>query len=111
MPLLIVLGLGASASETLGISLVILFLQLLLTEGAGLQPDNLLGLVYGAAIRFAGNSSIGLAGIICALVVLKAGLALAYSLVSTSLKNGISDQVRVDLFDSLPRRSVRRYKK
>ena len=45
MPLLIVLGLGASASETLGISLVILFLQLLLTEGAGLQPDNLLGLV------------------------------------------------------------------
>ena len=76
MPLLIVLGLGASASETLGISLVILFLQLLLTEGAGLQPDNLLGLVYGAAIICAANSSIRLVGICtraCCAVVIKAG--------------------------------------
>ena len=94
-PVLTILGVCASAAESLAISLVTLFLYTVIGPGAGAtESSGLLQRIFTGTRAIAGDSPIGLAGVIVALVILKVVLNVAYRLLSSVLKNVISERVR-----------------
>lgn len=94
-PVLAILGLCAPLAETMAISLVTLFLYAVIgpgVEAAG--SSGLLRRVFALASGVSGNSEVALAGLICALIILKTALSVAYRILSSVLKNVISERVR-----------------
>jgi ABC-type multidrug transport system fused ATPase/permease subunit len=96
---MIVLGLAASFAETLGISLVILFLYSAMNR---IDQAKATGGILGAFMdeissRFGGG--IPLASLIFLLIVLRGLLALAYSLISAAVSSRISEAARNSLHE------------
>jgi ABC-type multidrug transport system fused ATPase/permease subunit len=93
-PALILLGLASSFAETLGISLVVLFLYSAMGHmGEVSATGGALGALFGAAARGLGGGA-ALALTIFLLIVARGVLALAYGLISSSVSNRISETVR-----------------
>jgi ABC-type multidrug transport system fused ATPase/permease subunit len=93
-PAMIILGLASSFAETLGISLVVLFLYSAMGHLGELSATSgVLGALFRAAVgRLGGGAT--LAFTIFLLIVARGALALAYSLISSSVSNRISESVR-----------------
>lgn len=87
------LGFGSALAESLGVSLVVLFLTLVLGGGASVA-GGLLGRLYETAAGIAGGNGVALGAIIFALILGKALLALAYGLLITRTRNRISQDIR-----------------
>ncbi|UCI34543.1 ABC transporter ATP-binding protein [Mesorhizobium sp. B4-1-4] len=91
-PVLLALGFLSSLAETLGITLILLFLYLVsdrITEaGGGLQ-----GRALGLAVAWFGSPT-RLAVAILLLILARGALALVYSLISSSIGERISERVR-----------------
>jgi ATP-binding cassette, subfamily B, bacterial MsbA len=100
-PVLVVLGLAASVAETLGISLVILFLYAVI--GGKVGPD-ISGGVLRHIFRFALSLSSGDRVVLAALILLfiagKALFNLSYSLLTARVKNAVSERTRNAVFDT-----------
>jgi len=95
-PLLVALGFAASLAETLGITLVVVFLYVAMGRGAETPATGgLLDSVF-AAVRthLGGGGGIAVAGLVFALIAAKAALSLAYMLVSARVRNRLSEVVR-----------------
>ncbi|WP_270934410.1 ABC transporter ATP-binding protein [Falsiroseomonas oryzae] len=94
-PLVVLLGLAAALAESVGVSLVVLLIYQLLGRGAdAVGIGGLLGQIYAAAHALAGGSSIALGAMVFSLILGKATLALAYSLVIATARNRISEDLR-----------------
>lgn len=97
-PVMIALGIAASLAETTGITLVVVFLNAAMGHGAHSPPvGGPLGLVSDLAARHLGGGSGGIVAItigIFALIAAKAGLSLAYDVVSAGIRNSLSERVR-----------------
>ncbi|GAN75911.1 ABC transporter ATP-binding protein [Acidisphaera rubrifaciens] len=95
-PAMIALGIAASLAETTGITLVVVFLYAAMGHGArGPSPGGPLGLVSDLAARHLGGGGIvALTLGIFALIAAKAGLSLAYDVVSAGIRNRLSERVR-----------------
>jgi len=98
-PLLVALGFAASLAETLGITLVVVFLYVAMGHGAeALATSGLLDPLFAAVRTYLGDGgSIALAGLVFTLIAVKAALGLAYTLVSASVRNRLGERVRNDL--------------
>jgi subfamily B ATP-binding cassette protein MsbA len=94
-PVLAVLGLGASFAESAAISLVTLFLYTALGPGGeAADSSGILQRVFAGARSISGDSPTRLAAVIGLLVLLKAVLNVGYGLLTSMLKNVISERVR-----------------
>ena len=94
-PVVLVLGLAAALAESLGVSLVILLLYLLLGRGMeAVASGGVLGRIYEVASGVAGGSSIVLGAMIFGLILGKAVLNLSYGLVIATVRNRISEDMR-----------------
>jgi subfamily B ATP-binding cassette protein MsbA len=95
VPVLAILGLCASFAESAAISLVTLFLYTVIGPGPDTATSSdVLQRIFDGARAIAGESPARLAGVIAILVMLKAVLNMAYGLLSSELKNLISERVR-----------------
>jgi ABC-type multidrug transport system fused ATPase/permease subunit len=93
-PAMITLGLASSFAETLGISLVVLFLYSAMGQLGELgETGGVLGGLFRAVVARLGGGT-KLAFTIFLLIVARGWLALAYSLISSSVSNRISESVR-----------------
>lgn len=94
-PVLICLGLLSSFAETIGITLILLFLYSAMGElgNAAANEGGLLGDALRQATGWFG-SSIEMAGVILLLIVGRGVLAFAYRLVSASVSESISERAR-----------------
>jgi ABC-type multidrug transport system fused ATPase/permease subunit len=96
-PALIILGLASSLAETLGISLVVLFLYAALGRaGDATAIGGLLGRLAKAVSAELGNLG-SLSAIILLLIAAKGLLTYAYGVVSSMVQTRISETVRNDL--------------
>lgn len=108
-PTLVALGLAASLAETLGITLVVVFLYAAIGHGA--EPSAAgwpLDRLFAAAMTHAGADGAGIIAIaagIFLLIALKAGLGLAYGLVASGVRHRLSETVRNGLHRQLLMRS------
>ncbi len=94
-PVLAVLGLGASFAESAAISLVTLFLYTAIGPGVdAAESSGILQRVFAGARGITGDNPARLAAVIGLLVLLKAVLNVGYGLLSSMLKNVISERVR-----------------
>ena len=94
-PVLAVLGLGASFAESAAISLVTLFLYTAIGPGGdAAESSGILQRVFAGARGITGDNPARLAAVIGLLVLLKAVLNVGYGLLSSMLKNVISERVR-----------------
>ncbi len=95
-PLLVALGFAASLAETLGITLVVVFLYVAMGRGTEApSTGGLLDPVFAAVRTHLGDdSSVAVAAIVFLLIAAKATLGLAYDLVSASVRNRLSEAVR-----------------
>ncbi len=91
-PALILLGLASSFAETLGITLILLFLYAV-TGHAGGSGNGMLGHFLGLAARHLGGTD-QLAGLILLLIVARGALAMAYNRISTNVGAGLSERAR-----------------
>jgi subfamily B ATP-binding cassette protein MsbA len=96
-PVLVLLGLGSSAAETLGISLVVLFLYAVI--GSGAKAGGLLGQIFNLGQMVSGGNRVALGALILLLIVSKALLSLTYSLLTTHIKNAVSERTRNAVYD------------
>ena len=82
-PLLVTLGFAASLAETLGITLVVVFLYVAMGRGAEAPATGgLLDPVFAAVRTHLGDGgSVAIAGMVFVLIAAKAALGLAYTLV------------------------------
>lgn len=93
-PAMIILGLASSFAETLGISLVVLLLYSAMGHLGELSATGgVLGALFRMAAGWLGGGAT-LAFTIFLLIVARGLLALAYSLISSSVSNRISESVR-----------------
>ena len=100
-PAMVALGIAASLAETTGITLVVVFLYAAMGHGAHAPAaGGPLGLVSDLAARHLGDGHGGIVAItlgIFALIAAKAGLSLAYDVVSAGIRNRLSERVRNEL--------------
>jgi ABC-type multidrug transport system fused ATPase/permease subunit len=95
-PTLLVLGLGAALADGISVSLVVLFLYTLIGKADdALLPGGIVSQVFRAAQDLAGKGSTALGLLIFAVVLAKTALNMAYGLVTTTVKNGISEDMRL----------------
>jgi ABC-type multidrug transport system fused ATPase/permease subunit len=95
-PALLVLGLGAALADGISVSLVVLFLYTLIGKADdALLPGGIVSQVFRAAQDLAGKGSTALGLLIFAVVLAKTALNMAYGLVTTTVKNGISEDMRL----------------
>jgi ABC-type multidrug transport system fused ATPase/permease subunit len=93
-PTLIVLGLGSSFAETLGITLIILFFYSAMGQ---LDAAASTGGVLGQALNYASawlGSSTQMAAVILLLIVLRGGLAFANNIISAHVSEQINEKAR-----------------
>ena len=95
-PLLVALGLAASLAETLGITLVVVFLYVAMGRGAEAPATGgLLDSVFAVVRTHLGDGgSLAVASLVFVLIAAKATLAFAYTLVSARVRNRLSEVVR-----------------
>lgn len=91
-PALLVLGMASSFAETLGITLILLFLYAA-TGHAGHSGNGLLGRFVGLAGRHFGNTT-HLAFLILGLIVARGMLAMAYNRISMNIGSSMSERAR-----------------
>jgi ABC-type multidrug transport system fused ATPase/permease subunit len=95
-PALLVLGLGAALADGISVSLVVLFLYTLIGKADdALLPGGIVSHVFRTAQDLAGKGSTALGLLIFAVVLAKTALNMAYGLVTTTVKNGISEDMRL----------------
>jgi len=95
-PTLLVLGLGAALADGISVSLVVLFLYTLIGKADdALLPGGIVSQVFQTAQDLGGKSSTALGLLIFAVVLVKTALNMAYGLVTTTVKNGISEDMRL----------------
>lgn len=94
-PVVLLLGLAAAIAESVGVSLVILFLYVLLGRGAdAIGTGGILGRLFGTADAAAGGHTVALGAIIFLLILGKAALNLAYGAIIATVRNRISEDMR-----------------
>ncbi len=94
-PLVLLLGLAAAILESLGVSLVVLFLYVLLGRGEdAVAAGGALGRIFTAANGWFGGSSVALGLLIFGLILGKALVNLAYGTVIATARNRISEEAR-----------------
>ncbi len=114
-PTLVALGLAASLAETLGITLVVVFLYAAIGDGTAPIAGWPLDRLFSAAAAHAGSDGAGIVAIaagIFLLIALKAGLGLAYGLVASGVRHSLSETVRNGLHRQLlmrPYAEIRRH--
>jgi subfamily B ATP-binding cassette protein MsbA len=91
-PVLIVLGLASSFAETIGITLILLFLYAA-TGHAGNSGSGMLGHFVGLAAKHFGSTA-KLAWLILALIVARGVLASSYNRISTNIGAALSERAR-----------------
>jgi subfamily B ATP-binding cassette protein MsbA len=91
-PTLIILGLLSSFAETIGITLILLFLYAA-TGHAANAGGGVLGMVVGRAAHIFGSTS-KLAWMILAMIVARGALAMLYSRISSNIAAAISERTR-----------------
>lgn len=92
-PALIILGLASSLAETVGITLILLFLYTASGQVAAAEGDGLVGQLLRDAVGWFGSST-QLALLILAMIVARGLLALVYTRISSSIGERISEAVR-----------------
>ena len=90
-PVLIGLGLASSFAETIGITLILLFLYA--ATGHTASSNGLLGLVVGRASHLFGSTS-KLAILILVMIIARGALAMLYNRISTNIAASISERTR-----------------
>jgi ABC-type multidrug transport system fused ATPase/permease subunit len=115
-PMLVALGFAASLAETIGITLVVVFLYAAIGQGVDApSAGGPLDWVFAAVRTHLGHDdggTIAIAGVIFALIAAKAGLGLTYSVVSARVRHRLSEVVRNDLhrrFLLAPYTDIRRH--
>jgi ABC-type multidrug transport system fused ATPase/permease subunit len=94
-PVVLLLGVAAAIAESVGFSLVILFLYVVLGRGAdAIGTGGILGRLFEAADAAAGGHTIALGVFIFLLILGKAGLNLAYGIIIATVRNRISEDMR-----------------
>lgn len=95
LPTALLLGLAAAIAESVGVSLVILFLYLVLGRGAdAVGTGGVLGRLFEAVDSLVGGGSVALGAMIFSLILGKAALNLAYGIITTTVRNRLSEDVR-----------------
>jgi ABC-type multidrug transport system fused ATPase/permease subunit len=95
-PTLLVLGLGAALADGISVSLVVLFLYTLIGKADdALLSGGIVSQVFQTARDLGGKGSTALGLLIFAVVLAKTVLNMAYGLVTTTVKNGISEDMRL----------------
>ncbi len=95
VPVMMALSLAASFSETLVITGVVLFLYDAIGPGrAAFEAPDILSYVFNAIGAIGGSDTAGLALLIFVLFAAKVVLNLGYDLLSSTIKNAISERVR-----------------
>ena len=92
-PTLILLGLISSLAETVGITLILLFLYTASGQVAAAEGDGLVGQILRDAVNWIGSTT-ELALLILVMIVARGILALAYTRVSASIGEAISESTR-----------------
>ncbi|WP_150290576.1 ABC transporter ATP-binding protein [Sphingobium estronivorans] len=92
-PTLIILGLISSLAETVGITLILLFLYTASGQVAAAEGDGLVGQVLRDAVNWFGSST-ELALLILVMIVARGMLALVYTRISSTIGEHISEAVR-----------------
>ena len=95
-PTLLLLGLSAALADGISVSLVVLFLYTLIGKADdALLPGGIVSQVFRAAQSLVGPGVTALGVLIFAVVLLKTVLNMAYGLITTAVKNGISEDMRL----------------
>lgn len=115
-PMLLMLGLAASLAETLSITLVMVFLYVAMGDGAQAPMTGaVLDWVFATTktqLGVGNVDTVDIAGGIFILIAAKACLGFAYTIVSSAVRNRVSEAVRNDLhrhFLEAPYSEIRRY--
>ena len=95
-PTLILLGLGAALADGISVSLVVLFLYTLIGKADdAIRPEGIVSQVFQSAQLLVGKGGTALGLLIFAVVIVKTGFNVAYGLITTAVKNGISEDIRL----------------
>lgn len=95
-PTLLLLGLTAALADGVSVSLVVLFLYTLIGKADdALLPGGIVSQVFRTAQALVGTGSTALGLLIFAVVIVKTLLNMAYGLITTAVKNGISEDMRL----------------
>ncbi len=95
-PTLLALGLGAALADGVSVSLVVLFLYTLIGKADdALQPGGIVSHVFQTAQALVGKGTAALGLLIFAVILVKTVLNMAYGLITTTVKNGISEDMRL----------------
>jgi subfamily B ATP-binding cassette protein MsbA len=93
--IVLLLGLAAAIAESIGVSLVVLFLYLVLGRGAdAVSSGGVLGRLFEVMTASAGGHSVVLGTLIFLLILGKAALNLAYGIIAATVRNRISEDMR-----------------
>jgi len=99
-PCLVVLGLAVALADGISVSLVVLFLYTVVGKGSeAVQSGGIVSNIFQWARWIAGESSTALGVLIFAVVLTKTGLNMAYSLVTTFVKNHVAEDVRLRIHE------------
>jgi len=90
-PVLIALGLASSFAETIGITLIVLFLYA--ATGHSANTGGLMGMAVGRAAQIFGSTN-KLAWLILAMIIARGALAMLYNRISTNIAAAISERTR-----------------
>jgi ATP-binding cassette, subfamily B, bacterial MsbA len=102
LPILIFLGLAATAAEGVGLGLLVFLLQLMLgAAGAAVGGGGLLEIVFKAAFAIVGQDIVVVAVVTVGLIVTKSFLIAGYSCLSSAVNARLNDDLRKQVFDRL----------
>jgi ABC-type multidrug transport system fused ATPase/permease subunit len=97
-PLLLVLGTLSAIAETLGITLVVLFIYSILGHSGDLAADNLLAMVFSVVNSLVGGNTTALGVLIFISLVVKALLNFAYGALTATVRHAVGRKVREEIF-------------
>jgi len=100
LPVLIALGVAGSLAESVGLSLIVLLLDLVLSPSQGIVTHGLLAGLQGVIERLVGHSSYVLAALILAFMFVRIVFNMAYGLISSHLRHALSETMRARLLDA-----------
>jgi subfamily B ATP-binding cassette protein MsbA len=99
-PVLVALGIFGSLAESVGLSLIVLLLSMVLGSGTAMLSKGILGRLYDVTSPFISSSTHALAGMILAFVLLRIVMNMIYGLTSLRLRHSVSEDIRIRLFDA-----------
>jgi len=104
VPILVMLGLAATAAEAIGLSLLVVLLQIMLGSSSTTMiggGTGVLDQVYKAAFSWMGESAVIVATVTVGLIVTKSLLIAGYGCLSSALNARLNDRLRTDAFGRL----------